>query len=278
MPFFTSRSNKSPSSPSLPSDFVARDRWLLRRERALDEARAALAKREANLDARLARYESRLESLIPLIAQISTALVRSNDTKSPLAVFHGPGDCADEWHTAQCRTPVPHASEAIAPIVLDATSIAPRFRHTHGFPMFATNAAIVSGASVAHGVHTLRITPLALSCSSVEMTSILAHRYRDNSHALLVTGLDAATPRVLLNFSNAEDPRGIVHRGSLWLFYTTTIQIYHDGKVKPQELGRMELRRFDWPGNGRNVSLARLLRQGVRRQSMWRQAGGHLVQ
>ena len=59
----------------------------------------------------------------------------------------------------------------------------------------------------------------------------------------------------LLNFSNAEDPRGIVRGAALWLFYTTTIQIYHDGKVKPQELGRMELRRFDWPG--------------LRRQTQW---------
>ena len=46
---------------------------------------------------------------------------------------------------------------------------------------------------------------------------------------------------MLLNFSNAEDPRAIVKGGALWLIYTTTIKIYNPGKVKPQELGRMEL-------------------------------------
>ena len=250
---------------------MSRDNQILAREAALDRERSAffadreaerkaLAAAEAAFDQRAARFELRLTSLLSRIAAFALSAgagggarggARAQIRRGHAALENANGDpCADEWHTAQCRTPVPHASESTAAHVLDTSSVAKHFKHTHGFPMFATNVAIIisgENANNNNGLHTLRITPLALSCSNVELSTIINSRYRDNSHALLVSGLDQASPRVLLNWSNAEDPRGLVH-GDLHVFYTATIQIYHQGKVKPQSLGRMELRRYSWPG------------------------------
>ena len=266
-----------------------REATLLAREAALDSeyatffrdrdaARAELQRAEVSLFAREARSQLRLEGLASRLAAAFARLVRlqpsSPSASTTVATYDPTNPCADEWHTPQCRSPIPYASASTRPQVLNTGDLADRtFKHTHGFPMFATNAAIVGAPSLR--LHTLRITPMALSCSPIELTRVIASNYRENSHALLVAGLgplrrrsddgrsgalassSAAehAPRVRLNFSNAEDPRGVVQGGHLWLFYTTTIQIYFDGKVKPQEQGRMELRRFDYPA--------------LRRQSQW---------
>ena len=209
---------------------MSRDNQILAREAALDRERSAffadreaerksLAAAEAAFDQRAARFELRLTSLLSRIAAFALSAgagggarggARAQIRRGHAALENANGDpCADEWHTAQCRTPVPHASESTAAHVLDTSSVAKHFKHTHGFPMFATNAAIISSGENANnnkGLHTLRITPLALSCSNVELSTIINSRYRDNSHALLVSGLDQASPRVLLNWSNAEDP------------------------------------------------------------------------
>ena len=158
--------------------------------------------------------------------------------------------CADEWHTSQCKVAVPHASDRYRGRILETSGLpwGTTFKHTHGFPMYATNAAILSLAAThllspvhPEPVHLIRITPLALSCSPMDLGEVLRTRYAENSHGVLVSGLggsigsDGATSengvRVLRHFSNTEDPRGLLHGGFLWIFYTTTLKIYYPGKV-----------------------------------------------
>ena len=153
--------------------------------------------------------------------------------------------CTEAWHTPQCREPalVHTASARHTPCVLDTTWLPwGRFTHSHRFPMFATNAAIVSQAPSAHAaspliaplplpapLHVLRLTPLAVSCSPVDMWTVATTNYSENSHALLLSGLagshTSGPPRVLAHFSNAEDPRGIMHAGSVWIFYSTQVKV-----------------------------------------------------
>ena len=144
---------------------MSRDKQILAREAALDRERSAffadreaerkaLAAAEAAFDQRAARFELRLTSLLSRIAAFALSAgagggarggARAQIRRGHAALEYTNGDpCADEWHTAQCRTPVPHASESTAAHVLDTSSVAKHFKHTHGFPMFATNAAIIS--------------------------------------------------------------------------------------------------------------------------------------
>ena len=160
---------------------------------------------------------------------------------------------------------VPHSSDRYRPRILDTTTLPwSTFKHTSGFPMYATNAAIMS-LSATHllspespePLHLVRLTPLALSCSPMDLGVVLRTRYAENSHSVLVSGLGTtASARVLHHFSNAEDPRGLLHGGFLWLFYTTTLKIYYPGKVSKGAQPRTDM----LPVNATSSSLAQATR------------------